>query len=64
MEEDKKEIFHRILNILIKTKEDILSKAFFDLGWDAAYFDVNIDLKIKVDDQIIRIKDSWNKLSE
>ena len=34
MEEDEKEIFHRILNILIKTKEDILSKAFFDLGWD------------------------------
>ena len=64
MEEDEKEIFHRILNILIKTKEDILSKAFFDLGWDSSYFNVNIDLKVKVDDQIIRTKDSWNKLSE
>jgi hypothetical protein len=57
-DEEEDEIPKLALEILMDTKEKLL-KIFDDGGFDSSYFDVTIDLKFKVDDREIRIKDSW-----
>jgi len=60
--EETEEITVEVLKILQKTKEEIETKGFE--GYDAAYFDVNIDLKVSVDDQTVRVHEKWKRLQD
>jgi len=62
-EEEITEMCKDILELLVKTKKDILDKFMF-YGYDPAYFDVDIGLKVKIDDKILEVKESWNRLKE
>lgn len=43
----------KILEILEVTYDEIY-RAFNDLGYDTAFFDLDIDLKVKIDDVTLR----------
>lgn len=44
----------QIYNILRRTRTQILD-AFDEHGWDAAYFDIDIDLSVSIDDKGVHI---------
>jgi len=60
---EEAKIVQKILPILVKTKLKVLD-VFTYFGFDAAYFDVNIDLKVSVDDQTVRVHEKWKKLQD
>ena len=31
-------------------------------GWDAAYFNVEIDLKVRFDNSTVRVREAWRKM--
>jgi len=62
-EEEITEMCKDILEILIKTKNSIKDK-FTEYGYDAAYFDVDIRLRVKIDDKVLETKERWNKLTD
>jgi hypothetical protein len=47
-------IKQRVLKVLEDTKEAI-HRAFEEEGYDESYFDILIDLKVKIDDTILRV---------
>ena len=60
-EEEITEMCKDILEMLVKTKKSILDK-FMEYGYDVAYFDVEIKLRVKIDDKVLEIKERSNKL--
>ena len=62
LDEDELDSMQKILVLLRKTREEI-DKLWNNSGSDFAYFNVNIDLKVKVDEVEVRIKDGWRKMS-
>ena len=63
MDEELVEMGSHWLRILTETK-DKLWEVFEEQNLDAAFFDVDISLKIEVDGQMILIRDGWDKLEE
>jgi len=64
VEDDERKCLEETLQLLHQTKSkfhDIWEKMG---GFDLAYFDVVIDLRIKVDDTELRVKEKWNKIQE
>lgn len=57
MDDEEQEIMKEIIKILNETKDKILVDAF--KGYDSACFDLNIDLKVMVDDNTVGVKESW-----
>ena len=61
-EEDEETLLAKnILQILVDTKKKI-DKAFTDLGFDASCFDVDIKLRIKIDDKVLEVKEKWKNV--
>ena len=60
-EEEITDMCKDILEMLVKTKKSIVDK-FIEYGYDIAYFDVDINLRIKIDDKVLEIKERSNKL--
>ena len=61
---DKEELWcmKKILVLLNKTKQEILDIWQKQAGFDLAYFDVLIDLSVKIDNTEVRVKDCWSKM--
>jgi hypothetical protein len=49
-----------ILEMLVKTKKNIIDK-FMEYGYDGAYFDFDLLLKVKIDDKSMQVKEKWKK---
>jgi len=60
-EEELTDMCKDILEMLVKTKKAIIDK-FMEYNYDAAYFNVDINLKTRIDDKVITIKEKWNRL--
>ena len=60
-EEEITEMCKDTLEMLVKTKKSIVDK-FIEYGYDIAYFDVDINLRVKIDDKVLEIKERSNKL--
>jgi len=60
-EEEITDMCKDILEMLVKTKKSIVDK-FIEYGYDIAYFDVDINLRVKIDDKVLEIKERSNKL--
>ena len=56
------EMCSEMVFVLEKCREGIFAK-FDKFGYDAAMFDIDIDLSVKVDHIVIRIKEQWDALS-
>lgn len=53
----------KILAVLKETKDKIY-ECFDDFGFDAAYFDIEIDLKCQVNDLMLRIHEKEKALGQ
>ena len=59
---EEMEISQRILKILELARHEILFGDGFQDN-DAAFFDVDIDLRVTVDTRTVRVKDKWTRIS-
>ena len=52
-----------ILKLLTKTQEGIFG-IFDEHDYDAAFFDLNISLQVKVDDIELKVSEGWDALED
>ncbi len=52
-----------ILSLLHQCKEEIF-EIFHKHGYDSAYYDVTIDLRVQIDEVNLNIKEKWESLSK
>lgn len=61
VDKDEIKILQKAIILLEKTKSKLLD-LFEKQGFDAAYFDVDVDLMFSVNDKTVRVRESWRKL--
>ena len=61
MDEEEQRCMNRTLGILNKTKQQI-EKVWADANFDFTMFDVLIDLRVKVDEEEVRVRDIWKRV--
>jgi hypothetical protein len=62
MEDEERAVLHAITNILDDARAAVW-RAFEEQGLDAAYFDVEIDLRVVVDDVTIRVREKEESIN-
>uniref|UniRef100_A0A6H2A513 Uncharacterized protein n=1 Tax=viral metagenome TaxID=1070528 RepID=A0A6H2A513_9ZZZZ len=61
MDKEELKCMNKTLNLLDKTREEF-DRIWEKAGFDLAYFNVNINLKIIVNDVKVQIIDSWRSI--
>jgi len=58
LDKEELELRTKILAVL-KNAQKGIHDAFSDLGFDESYFDLSIDLRVKVDDTELRVRERY-----
>jgi len=60
-EEEILQLKQSVLKVLSETKENIYKK-FGEFGFDPSCFNININLKVTIDDSVLQIKEGWKSV--
>jgi len=62
MDDEELEMLADIQKLLNKTRDKIYKIFEDDYGYDPAYFDINILLKVEIDNNLIQVKEKHEKI--